>query len=64
MDEFRFHMTLTGKLSKSDLRATQSALEPLTGPLLSQPFNIRDLTLVGEDERGMFRQIQRFDLAA
>lgn len=63
MDQFRFHMTLTGKLSKSDLRTTKDTLESVLGPLISQPFTICSLTLVGEDDRGMFHQIQRFTLS-
>ena len=62
MDQFRFHMTLTGRLSKPDLRATKTTLEPALGSLMSQPFTLCSLTLVGEDDRGMFHQIRRFAL--
>ena len=64
MDQFRFHMTLTGKLSKTDLNATQTALEPLLEPLIARPFTLSSLTLAGEDDLGMFHQIHRSAFSA
>ncbi len=64
MDQFHFHMTLTGKLSKADLDATQTTLEPVLGPLIPQPFTLSSLTLAGEDDQGMFHQIHRYAFSA
>jgi putative phosphonate metabolism protein len=63
MAQFRFHMTLTGRLSKPDLHAIKNTLEPALAPLMPQPLTVCNLTLVGEDDRGMFHQIQRFALS-
>ncbi|MGJ8618589.1 MAG: DUF1045 domain-containing protein, partial [Sulfitobacter sp.] len=62
MDAFRFHITLTGKLDKQTLATTISSLRPLIMPLLSQPFLIDSLTLVGQRTDGMFAEIQRYPL--
>jgi hypothetical protein len=62
LDEFRFHMTLTGKLSKSNAPAVLSALEPILSPLIT-PFCLDALSLVGEDDTGRFHEISRFILS-
>ena len=63
MDEFRFHITLTGRLARGEAEAVQTALAPHLAPLLPAPFEVPDLALVGEDEGGMFHEIQRFTLS-
>ncbi|NVO57057.1 DUF1045 domain-containing protein [Rhodobacteraceae bacterium B1Z28] len=60
---FRFHITLSGKLSKPTLAKVHSVLETRLGPLLPAPLQISDLTLVGEDEDGRFHLIHRFFLS-
>ena len=62
MDEFRFHITLSGRLGK-DVDATMAALAPHLTPLLPRPFVIDSLTLVGEDDAGLFHEIQRHTLS-
>lgn len=62
LDQFRFHMTLTGKVGKSQLSDIQNALDPLVTPLLPRPFVISDVTLCGETENGQFVEIERFPL--
>lgn len=62
MEEFRFHMTMTGKMPKPEAKALQSKLEPLVSPFLHQPLIINSLCLVGQDGAGMFRLVQRFPL--
>lgn len=62
MDEFRFHLTLTGKLSSEDAARTMAALDPVLTPLLPRPFEVRDLCLFGEDRAGRFQLIQRYAL--
>ncbi|MDX1781822.1 MAG: DUF1045 domain-containing protein [Thalassovita sp.] len=63
MDEYRFHITLTGRLPKGGEEAIRARLEPLITPLLPSPFAISDLCLVGEDGNGMFHLIHRFALS-
>lgn len=62
MDEFRFHLTLTGNLPPEDAARTMAALDPLITPLLPRPFEVRDLCLFGEDASGMFQLVQRYAL--
>ena len=63
MDAYKFHITLTGRLDKQTLIKVKAILTPLMTPLLSKPFIIGSLTLVGQREDGMFEQIQRYPLA-
>ncbi|SMH53568.1 DUF1045 domain-containing protein [Maritimibacter sp. HL-12] len=63
MDDFRFHLTLTGKLSEAALDQSARALDPVLAPLLPRPFRIKDLCLFGEDEDGMFHLLNRYTLA-
>ena len=63
MEQFRFHMTLTGPLGDGDLAQVAAALEaPLRG-VLPAPFLLDGLSLVGEGEDGRFRVIRRFAMA-
>lgn len=62
MDQFRFHITLTGKLPKAQLQDVVQVLEPAIAPLLPRPFVIDQLALMGEDETGGFYLIARFAL--
>jgi hypothetical protein len=61
MDEFRFHITLTGQ---TDAQAMLPHITTYFAPHLPQPFKVRSLTLVGQDEAGMFHEINRFALGA
>lgn len=63
MDQFRFHITLTGKLPKPELASVIQVLETDLVPLLPNPFIIRDLALVGEDDTGKFHLIHRYTLS-
>lgn len=62
LEEFQFHLTLTGALSDSDLAATRAALTPHLTPLMPSPFVIRDLCLCAEGDDGMFRLLHRYAL--
>ena len=63
MEEFRFHLTLSGSLSSAD----HAALLPLAAahfaPHLPQPFRVGALTLFGEAEDGRFHLLRRYALA-
>ncbi|WP_164661887.1 DUF1045 domain-containing protein [Tropicibacter sp. Alg240-R139] len=63
MNEFRFHITLTGKLPKPELPGVQDALEQVLTPMLPKPFVISDLALVGERSDGRFQMIHRYALS-
>lgn len=60
LDEFRFHMTLSGRLE--DPAAVLEALRPRVHALGLSPFTIPSLTLLGEDFDGMFHEVARFEL--
>ena len=62
MDQFRWHMTLTGKRPAPEATRTQAALAPVLAPLLSRPLVIDALSLVGEDSDGFFHFIHRAPL--
>ena len=62
MEEFRFHLTLTGRLPVDEIDQwmdiTQAHLPPLP-----RPFVMDEVALVGEREDGRFELIQRYTLA-
>jgi putative phosphonate metabolism protein len=61
MDEFRFHLTLTGRLNVDDIAPwTETARAHL--PPLPAPFVMDEVALVGEREDGRFELIQRYTL--
>jgi putative phosphonate metabolism protein len=63
MEEFRFHITLTGKMPRDTAETIRQRLEPIARPLLPNPFTVTSLCLVGEDENGMFHLIHRYALS-
>lgn len=62
MEEFRFHLTLTGTLQAPQARAVLGVLEPWLAPVLPRPFVIGDLCLFGEDAAGRFHLLSRHAL--
>ncbi|KNG93456.1 DUF1045 domain-containing protein [Pseudaestuariivita atlantica] len=60
MDEFRFHITLTGRLQ--DPASAAAALRPHVDPLLEPRTRITDLTLLASDEAGRFHERARLPL--
>ncbi|MBN9887360.1 DUF1045 domain-containing protein [Salipiger abyssi] len=63
MEEFRFHLTLSGRLSAEDATQTAEALEPVLAPLLPRPFRVGALVLFGEAPDGRFHILHRYVLA-
>ena len=63
MEEFRFHLTLTGALAPDRLEATEAVLAPRFAPHLTGPVTISSLCLMGEDAAGMFHLIHRYTLS-
>jgi len=62
MDEFRFHMTLTGPLAGADATSVATALAPVLEALLPRPFRVADLCLFGEGAGGRFHLLHRYAL--
>jgi putative phosphonate metabolism protein len=64
MDEFRFHMTLTGPLPRDDRVQVAEALRPLFEPKIERPFRLDAICLFGEGQDGRFRNLHRYPLSA
>ncbi|GGX43136.1 phosphonate metabolism protein [Tateyamaria omphalii] len=62
LDQFRFHLTLSGKLDRSTADRAEAALVRHLDGLTLEPYQITGLTLLGEDAKGMFHQIHRYAL--
>ncbi|MCC6009044.1 MAG: DUF1045 domain-containing protein [Rhodobacteraceae bacterium] len=62
MEEFRFHITLSGRLAPEDMPATRAALEAHLSPALAEAVPINALSLCGEDGEGRFHMLTRFPL--
>jgi putative phosphonate metabolism protein len=60
LEEFRFHLTLTDRLS--DPAPVIAALSAHFAPVLPRPFVIEDLCLFGEDAAGRFHLLHRYAL--
>lgn len=59
MDQFRFHITLTGRLSRAEEVGIATAACAYFAPHLTEPFVIGSLTLAGQGADGMFYEIAR-----
>ena len=62
MEEFRFHLTLTGRLPEASQQAWRRAIAARL-PDLPAPFVLDEVALVGERADGHFELIQRYALA-
>ncbi|MGV6849781.1 MAG: DUF1045 domain-containing protein [Marinibacterium sp.] len=63
MDDFRFHITLSGRLDPAMLDKAQTWLTGALDPLLPRPFVVSDLALTGEAPDGRFHLIHRYTLS-
>ncbi len=63
MEEFRFHLTLTGDLDADEARDVAAVLAPRFAPLLPAPFVVDSLCLFGQAADGMFRILHRYALS-
>ena len=61
MEEFRFHLTLSGPLDTADLQALLPLAKAHFAPHLPRPFRVADLCLFGEGDDG-FHLLHRFPL--
>lgn len=62
MEEFRFHLTLTDRLTGEDQSRIALILAEYLADALPDPFVIEDLVLFGEDDAGRFHQLNRYAL--
>lgn len=63
MEEFRFHLTLSGPLLAEDAQEIAARLEPVVEPILPRPLRIREICLFGEGQDGMFHHLHRYTLS-
>ena len=63
LEQFRFHLTLTGNLGAEQAQSVADRLAPLIEPLLPKPFVIRTICLFGQGQDGMFRILHRYALS-
>ena len=63
MEEFQFHLTLTGPLPDDQAAAVQASAAAHLSPVLPRPFTIEDLCVFGEDAAGRFHLIHRYPLS-
>jgi putative phosphonate metabolism protein len=61
-EEFRFHLTLTGRLD-DEADAVETALAPMVAPILPTPFEVNSLCLFGEADDGLFHLLHRYALS-
>ncbi len=60
LSAFRFHISLAGPLESAELDEAAKALEPQLAPFMSEPFEIKELSLLGEPRSGgVFEVISR-----
>ena len=63
LEEFRFHLTLSGKLDKETASGVEAVLQDLTAPFCAAPFEINEIALFGERASdGQFEIIRRYPL--
>ncbi|WP_162653474.1 DUF1045 domain-containing protein [Lentilitoribacter sp. Alg239-R112] len=63
-EEFKFHLTLTGRLDENDAETTKNILSEHLSDILSKPLKADDICLYGERNDGKFEIIERFPLCS
>ena len=61
-DEFRFHLTLTNKITEKEKNALDPILKTHLLPILEKPIEFNTICLTGEREDGQFELIETFPL--
>ena len=62
MEEFRFHLTLTGPMSDTEHAIVAPLAKAHFAGLVPQPFMLGDICLMGEDSTGRFHLLDRYAL--
>ena len=62
-DEFRFHLTLSGRLEEAEADRLAERLTRHFAPVLPEPYVIDSLGLLGEASDGRFHLLHRYTLA-
>jgi putative phosphonate metabolism protein len=62
MEEFRFHLTVTGPLAEGEAARAEAAAQDWFAPHLGVPMRTRDLCLFGEEEAGRLHLLSRHAL--
>lgn len=63
-EDFRFHMTLTGRLDEAERAVVETALQPLVAPFCAAPFEIEGIALFRQPDRNSpFLLTERFPFA-
>ncbi len=62
LEEFHFHMTLSGPLDRRAAEALRVVLGEHLEEILAEPFVVEDICLCGERADGRFELIERFSL--
>jgi len=63
MEDFLFHVTLTGDLTEPEATRVVDVLDPVLRPVLPCPFHVGSLCLFGQADDGMFRLLHRYTLS-
>lgn len=63
LEQFRFHLTLSGPLAQDETAIATAAARHFAG-LIPQPFVIAEICLCGEDAMGQFHLLHRYALSA
>lgn len=61
-DEYRFHLTLTRRLDETEAPAIEALLRPLVAEAEAEPLRIASISLMRQDDGGVFTLLQRFTL--
>lgn len=62
MEDFHFHLTLTGRLEPEIGQRVMDQLETHINSVQPDPFVLDHITLMGQDSDGMFHEIHRYAL--
>ena len=62
LEDFHFHLTLSGQLKPTEGAKVLRALEPHINSVLPAPFAVDHITLMGQTGDGMFHEMHRYAL--
>ena len=63
IDEFRFHLTLTGAMTPDDHAVVAPVAKAYFADVVPQPFLVGDICMMGEDAAGRFHVLTRCALS-